>query len=169
MWTKHLCVLIQIRSKGGWYRLTCLSPSSDFVLLTVLLLWIFLVIYVSCLSQPCGKDWPLGSLVYCVFLCLFCCYFSLWSSGSCMILNCIDSWYLPSYLHSKYISILHKSTHTHITTDVDNDACICFILKGRFLKPQIRVKINFHFGVPYHWRQRREKSIKDSRSWSGYW
>ena len=75
MQTKHLCVLIHIRTEGE----TSLSPPVKIFFTdhskTVLLLWIIFVIYVSCLScflvcslQPCGnllgKGWPLGSIVY---------------------------------------------------------------------------------------------------------
>ena len=74
----------------------------------VLLLLIILVIYASCLScflvcslQPCGhllrKGSPLGSLVCDVFLRF--CHFPMWCPGSGEVIDCIDSWSLPSYLH----------------------------------------------------------------------
>ena len=82
MWDKHLFNLIHI----GWNlrRQTCLSPRVFFTdhSKLVLVLWIFAVICVSCLSrypvsslQPCGQllgtCWPLGSLVCDIFV-VFC-------------------------------------------------------------------------------------------------
>ena len=77
---------------------------------TVLLLWIPIVICVSCLSlsyclvcslQPCGhllgKGWPLCSRVWC-FSCV--CHFPLLCPGSGVVFDCIDSCYLPSSLLS---------------------------------------------------------------------
>ena len=75
----------------------------------VLLLWILFVIYVSCLClfsclfiAPCGqllrKCWSLGSLVCDVLLCLS--HFSCPGSG--VVLDCIDSWYLPSFCSALY-------------------------------------------------------------------
>ena len=57
----------------------------------------FVFVMLSCLFvQPCGhllgKDHPLGSLVCDIFLC-----FSTFPCGV-LILDCIDSCYLPSYL-----------------------------------------------------------------------
>ena len=43
-----------------------------------------------------GKCWPLGSLVCDVFLCF--CHFPLWYPGSGVVLDCIDSWSMPSSL-----------------------------------------------------------------------
>ena len=65
------------------------------------------VIYVSCLScclvcssQPyghlLGKGWPLGFLVCDVFLCF--CHFPMWCPGTGVVLDCIDSRFLPSSL-----------------------------------------------------------------------
>ena len=64
----------------------------------VLLLWIIFVIYISCLScflvcslQPCGHllgtGWPLGSLVYDVFVF---CHFPMLCPVSGVVLDCID-------------------------------------------------------------------------------
>ena len=62
--------------------------SKALVLLWILLLCMFhvclcnVVLTVSLVLQPCGH--LLGSLVCCVFLCL-------WCSGSGVVLDCIDS------------------------------------------------------------------------------
>ena len=62
------------------------------------LLFVFRVCQV--VLQPCGhplgNGWPLGSLVCDVFLCF--CHFLMWSTGSGVVLDCIDSWSLPSSL-----------------------------------------------------------------------
>ena len=42
-----------------------------------------------------GKDWPLGSGLWCL---LYFCYFSMWYPGSGVVLDCIVSWSLPSFL-----------------------------------------------------------------------
>ena len=65
-------------------------------------LWIICVIYVLCL--PCfrvcllllcghrlGKGWPLGSH-HCFY------HFPMWYPGSGVVLDCIVSWFLPSFL-----------------------------------------------------------------------
>ena len=83
----------------------------------VLLWWIIFVIWVSCLLcffvcwlKPCGhmlgKGSFLGSLVCDILLCF--CYFPMWCPGSGVVLDCIDSWFLPFSLfsnHAKYIFI----------------------------------------------------------------
>ena len=71
-------------------------------------LWIFYAFFLSCVSYafvrvclyvPCGHLWgkgrPLGSRLWCltVSLSLF-----HWYPGSCVVLACIDSWYLHPYL-----------------------------------------------------------------------
>ena len=72
----------------------------------VLLLWIICVIYVLCLScfrvfslLPCrhlkGKGWPLGSCLLCL---LWFCYFPIMYPGADVVLDCIDSWSLLSFL-----------------------------------------------------------------------
>ena len=72
-----------------------------------LLLWIILVISVLfcyafmhvCLLMPCGhlmgKGWPLGYRLWCLIVTLS---LSLWYPGLGVVLDCIDSWYLPSFL-----------------------------------------------------------------------
>ena len=77
------------------------------------------LIYVSCLScflvcslQPCGhllgKGWPLCFLVCDVFLCFV--FFPMWCPGSGVVLDCIDSWSLPSSLSKKIITILRTKS-----------------------------------------------------------
>ena len=49
---------------------------------------------------PCGnllgKGWPLGSLTFDVIL--WFCHFQIWCPGSGVVLDCINSWSLPSSL-----------------------------------------------------------------------
>ena len=58
----------------------------------------FAFVYV-CLLLPCGqtlgKSWPLGSRLWCLILSLL---LSHWYPGSGVVLDCIDSWSLPSFL-----------------------------------------------------------------------
>ena len=58
-----------------------------------------------CLLMPCGhllgKGRPLGSRLWCLIVSLL---LSHWYLGSSVVLDCIDSWSLPSFLLS-YISI----------------------------------------------------------------
>ena len=110
MQTKHLCVLIYIWIKGEvgapWNRF---KPSSK--ILTVPRRCFFcgsFMLFLSCfcyafvrgfLLMPChhllGKDWPLGSRLWCLFVKLS---FSHWYPGSGVVLDCIDSWSLPTFL-----------------------------------------------------------------------
>ena len=70
----------------------------------VLVLWIICVIYVLCLSRfricsllPCvhlnGKGWPLGSCLRYLL-----CHFPMWYPGTGVVLDCIDSWSVLSFL-----------------------------------------------------------------------
>ena len=62
--------------------------------------YLLLLYCLVCVMQPCGhllgKGWLLGSLVYDVFLRI--CHFPIWYPGSSVLLDCIDSWSLPSSL-----------------------------------------------------------------------
>ena len=82
----------------------------------VLLLWIIYFISVLfcyafmhvCLLMPCGhllgKGWPLGFRLWCLIVMLS---LSHWYPGSGVELDCIDSWYLPSFLLCiKWIKII---------------------------------------------------------------
>ena len=112
MQTKHLCVLIHIWTKGEvgrpWNQF---KPSSKIFLLTIprqcffcgsfmLFLSCFCYAFTRvCLLMPCGhllgKDWPLGSRLWCLIVKLS---LSHWYLGSGVVLDCIDSWSLPSFL-----------------------------------------------------------------------
>ena len=52
-----------------------------------------------CSLMPCGhvlgKGWPLGSRLWCLIVTLS---LSHWYPGSGVVLDCIDSWSLPSFL-----------------------------------------------------------------------
>ena len=112
MQTKHLCVLIHIWTKGEvGAPLNRFKPSSKICFTdrskAALLLWIIYVISVLfcyafmhvCLLMPCGhllvKGWPLGSHLWCLIVTLS---LSHWYLGSGVVLDCIDSWSVPSLL-----------------------------------------------------------------------
>ena len=119
MQTKHID-LIHIWTKGEvgapWNQL---KPSSKIFLLTVPRRYFFcgsFMIFLSCfcyafvricLLMPCGhllgKGWPLGSRLWCLIVKLS---LSHWYPGSGVVLDCIDSWSLPSFLLSKQ-TIVH--------------------------------------------------------------
>ena len=110
MQTKHLCVLINIWTKGEvgtpWSRF---QLSRKIFLLTVprrcffrgSFMWFMSCVCHTfervCLYMPCGhllgKGWPLGSRLWCLIVKLS---LSHWYPGSGEVLDCIDSWYLPS-------------------------------------------------------------------------
>ena len=52
-------------------------------------------IFLAALWSPTGKSWPLSSLACDVFLCSW--NFPIWYLESGMVLDCIDSWFLPSF------------------------------------------------------------------------
>ena len=93
----------------GWLRETGLSPSVKYFTdqsKAVLLLWIIHVISCVCyafvrvcLLMPSGRrlgnGWPLGSRLWCLIVSLL---LSHWYFGSGVVLDCIDSWSLPSFL-----------------------------------------------------------------------
>ena len=116
MQTKHLCVLLHIWTKGEvGAPLNRLKPSSKIFFTdrpkAVRLLWIIYAISVLLcyvfmhvrLLMPCGhllgKGWHLGSRLWCLNVTLS---LSRWYRGSGLMLDCIDSWSLPSFLLSKF-------------------------------------------------------------------
>ena len=120
MQTKHLCVLIHIWTKGevgaplNWFK-----PSSKIFFTdpskAELLLWIIYVISVLfyyafihvCLLIPCGHllgmGWPLGSRLWCLIVTLS---LSHWYPVSGVVLDCIDSWSLPTFLLMIFIVLV---------------------------------------------------------------
>ena len=103
MRTKHLFVLIHIKNKDEADTFTHVSPPGVFLRIvtrwcffcTSFLLFVFRAYLSYCLVcslQHCGhllgKDWPLGSLVFDVFLCF--CHFPIWCPGLGVILDCVD-------------------------------------------------------------------------------
>ena len=68
----------------------------DIFVISVLFCYAFMHI---CLLMPCGhllgKGWPLGSHLWCLIVTLSLFH---WYSGSGVVLDCIDSWFLPSFL-----------------------------------------------------------------------
>ena len=87
-----------------------LKPSSKIFLLTVSMRYFFcasFMLFLSCvcyafvcvcLLMPCGhllgKGWPLGSRLLCPIVSLL---LSQWYPGPGVVLDCIDSWSLPSF------------------------------------------------------------------------
>ena len=112
MQSKHLFVLINIWTEGEvGGPLNLFKPSSKIFLLIVprwcyfcgsfmlfLSCLFFFVFVVVCLLMPCGhqlgKGWPLGSRLWCLIVTLT---LSHWYPGSGVVLDCIDSWSLPSF------------------------------------------------------------------------
>ena len=90
------------------------QPSSKIFLLTVTRRYFFygsLMLFLSCvcyafvrvcLLVPCGhllgKDWLRSSCLWCLIVSLL---LSHWYPGSGVVLDCIDSWSLPSFLLSR--------------------------------------------------------------------
>ena len=85
----------------------------------VFLLWIIYVISVLfcyafmhvCLLMPCGhllgKGWSLGFPLWCLIVTLS---LSHWYPGSGVVLDCTDSWYLPSFLLWRDTNTTNKNT-----------------------------------------------------------
>ena len=69
---------------------------NDIYVISVLFCYAFMHV---CLLMPCGhllgKGWPLGSRLWCLIVTLS---LSHWYPGSGVVLDCIDSWYFPSFL-----------------------------------------------------------------------
>ena len=114
MQTKHLCVLIHIWTKGDiGAPLNRLKSSSKIFLLTVprgcffcgsFMFFLSCFVMLSCTSDICllmpcghllGKSWSFCSRLRCLIVKLS---LSHWYHGSGVVLDCIDSWYLPSFL-----------------------------------------------------------------------
>ena len=97
--SKYLFVFIHIRNKDQVGTVRCVKSSSNFYTdhsKALLLLWILSVIYVSCrfVSSYCLVTWlerpDLLAVLHVVFSFVFA-TFSIWLSGSGVVLNCIDS------------------------------------------------------------------------------
>ena len=101
-----------------WVRLAQwkrFKPSCKIFLLTVprryffcgsFMLFLYCVCYAFvrvCFLMPCGhllgKDWPLGSGLWCLIVSLL---LSHWYSESGVVLDCIDSWSLPSFYFTAF-------------------------------------------------------------------
>ena len=92
---------------GGWRRKTGLSPPVKIIFTgrskVVLLLCYSCLVFVMllrvcfwCLVVTCWERADLLALVCDVLLCV--CHFPMWYPGSGVVLDCIDSWSLPSFL-----------------------------------------------------------------------
>ena len=93
----------------GWRCETGLSPpvkyfywpfqgGTSFVDHLCLLCLVFLMLlrlFIAALWSPAGKGL---TSCYCLWCLLYFCYFSMWYAGSGVVLDCIVSWSLPSFL-----------------------------------------------------------------------
>ena len=109
--TKHLFVFIPIWTKDKvgvtWNRFKPSSKifnwpfqgSNSFVDHLCYLCLVFVMFSRVCSLLPCdyllGKGWPLGSWLWCL---LWFYYFPIWYPRTGVVLDCIDSWPLPSFL-----------------------------------------------------------------------
>ena len=81
-----------------------LKPSSNFLTdpsKAVLICYLYLSLPYCHVCFLQLWDWPLGSLVCYVFYCFY--HFHIRCAGSCVVLDCIDSWSLPSVLLSQML------------------------------------------------------------------
>ena len=114
-----------------------------------LLLWIICIIYGLCLPcfrvcslLPCfhlnGKSWPLGSCLWCL---LWFCYYFIWYPGTGVVLDCIHTGSLLSFLLiSIYVllsstsQLLHQEMSytfiTHFFIDVTELILVMMVLKA---------------------------------------
>ena len=127
IWTKG-----EVGAPWNWFK-----PSCKIFLLTVpswyFFLWIICVIYVLCLScfrarlfiavlwSPEGKG--LTSWLLFVMLLWFC-YFPIWYAGMGVVLDCIDSWSLLSFLLIRKVSTTRTVTVPF--------SCMIFFKKNHF-------------------------------------
>ena len=101
----HVVLINQHTSCQRQFLWNRFKPSSKICLLTVprpclfcgsLFCYAFMPV---CLLMPCGhllgKGWPLGSRLWCLIVTLS---LSHWYPASGVVLDCIDSWSLPSFL-----------------------------------------------------------------------
>ena len=94
-----------------------------------------------CLFVPCGhllgKDWPLGSRVWCLIVRLS---LSHWYLGSGVVLDCIDSWSLHPYLLSLETN-LNKGVYWH-------GPIVDYSLEQIFIyKTVLHVQVSFYSSV----------------------
>ena len=116
MQTKHLCVLIQIWTKGeAGAPLNRFKPSSkpwpfqggaSFVDYLCYFCHVLLCFHARLFFIPCGHllgtSWPLGSPLWCLTVSLS---LSHWYPWSGVVLDCIESWSLPSFLVLFFVNI----------------------------------------------------------------
>ena len=110
--------------------------------------WCFCVLSFSCFCVcsllPCGhllgRGWTLGSCWRCL---LYFCYFPKWYPGSGVVLDCIVSWSLPSFLllwslpfliHQTVLitSILYSGFYLAITSLFSSSNCVGSLLYSAF-------------------------------------
>ena len=83
----------------------------------------------GCLLMPCGhllgKGWPLGSRLWCLIVSLL---LSRWYPESGVILDCIDSWSLPSFLLCSDNHIHSSHTWLYMRSIVQRLMKICLLI-----------------------------------------
>ena len=87
--------LVKLSSKIFWLTVQGDASFVDHLCCFCLVLLCFHArLFVDALWSPAG-GWPLGSRLWCVFVTLS---LSHWCPGSGVVLDCINSWFLPSFL-----------------------------------------------------------------------
>ena len=85
-----------------------------FVLSCVCYVFVCICLYVLC-GHLLGKDWPLGSRLWCLAVSLS---LSHWYPGSGVVLDCIDSWSLHPYLLLFQLCFLSPKSYLHSGYDI---------------------------------------------------
>ena len=145
----YICVLIHIWTKGEvGAPLNRFKPFTDRSK-AVLLLWVIYIISVLfcyafmhvCLLMPRGhlleKGWPLGSRLWCLIVTLS---LSHWYPGSGVVLDCVDSWSLPSILLLKN----QQTTKIMIFSSIQRANCLRTILESILNKWNVTVYFDFY-------------------------
>ena len=109
MRTKHLFVLIHIRNKGEvnkfkhseniFYFYCTFQGGASFMDLFCYLCFVFVMLSCLFIAVNAVTCWERANLL--ALLCVMCpcfCHFPMWCPGSGVVLDCIDSLALPSYL-----------------------------------------------------------------------
>ena len=95
-----------------------------FVLSCVCYVFVCICLYVLC-GHLLGKDWPLGSRLWCLTVSLS---LSHWCPGSGVVLNCIDAWSLHPYLLLFQLCFLSPKSYTTSGYDIIFDMICLFDL-----------------------------------------
>ena len=87
-----------------------------------------------CSLMPCGhllgKGWPLGSRLWCLIVSVL---LSHWYTESCVVLDCIDSWFVPSFLLGNS-NICFTRLPIHLVPLLHNTVLMLCYERDRFVK-----------------------------------